>query len=338
MTTVARVTGPADLAASVPEVLGFTPTESLVVLSLHEPRGRLGLTMRFDLSAAEVFEHEVPTRLAHDGATRTALLVYTDQPGALACADLVHRLIDVVQRQDITVSEALLVREGTWWSYLCQQPCCPVTGSPVADAGTGAAGLVAAERVFAGRMRFATREQLEASLRPVLPLGEQARLAQLDEVAADLLDEVVQDRAEVVRSEMARVRAALDSAADPGPDRAARLAIALRLAEVRDGLTACIPDRADQVRSLMTAVLRWTPHQEAGCVLRVLGTAAYAQGEGALARIALRAAAAADGPGTFADTLLEALDRQVPPSVLRASLSRSAKTSQSAKAQTRLAS
>jgi len=327
MTTVARVTSPADLAASVPEVLGYVPSESLVVLSLREPRGRLGMTMRFDLAAAHVLADEVGPRLVQDGATRAALLLHTDEPGPLPRGELVHRIAADVEARGIRVTEALLVRDGTWWSYLCQLPCCPPEGAPVGAPGTGGTGLLAAERVLEGKVVYGSREELAATLLPVLPLGEQVRLDELAAVAQDLLDEVVADRSATVAAEVARSRAALARGGDPGPAQAARLAVALRLPEVRDAMTACVPRQAREVQALMTAVARRTPRSQAGRVLQVLGTAAYAQGEGALARIALEGAVEADGPDTFAGTLLEALDRQVPPSALRDSLRLSARAS-----------
>lgn len=320
MTTIARVTGPADLAASVPEIIGFTPTESLVVLALKEPRGRLAMTMRFDLSASEVLVEEVPARLRQATATRTALLLHTDEEGDLPRAELMAELMGAVEDAGITVSEALLVRNGTWWSYTCSRACCPPQGSPVAPADRGAPGLMAAERVLQGGVVFDTREDLAASIAPVFPLGEDVRLAQLEVAAEDLLESVLDDRPRAERRAVKQLRKALRAPSALTEISLSRCVVSLRLTGVRDEVLAWVPAQAEQVQALMTVLARWTPRREAGAVLTVLGAAAYAQGAGALARIALEGAVETGEAQTFAALLLQALDRQVPPTVLRESL------------------
>jgi hypothetical protein len=51
---VARLSGPGEILAVLPSLCGFTPHESLVLLSLRGPRRRLGLTARVDLPDASV--------------------------------------------------------------------------------------------------------------------------------------------------------------------------------------------------------------------------------------------------------------------------------------------
>ena len=77
MTTSARplvrLTSPGDIAAAVPHLCGYVPTESLVVLSLRGGRARVGLTMRFDLPVEEgdpELADLAAVRLAADGARR----------------------------------------------------------------------------------------------------------------------------------------------------------------------------------------------------------------------------------------------------------------------------
>jgi len=109
--TDARLTSPAQLVAALPHWLGFQATESLVVLCLHEPRGRLGLTMRYDLppvvQEAQLLG-EVLARVRHEDATRVALVVLTDDPSPGARADLVDALLTGLA--PLSVTEAVLVR------------------------------------------------------------------------------------------------------------------------------------------------------------------------------------------------------------------------------------
>lgn len=318
MTTVARVTSPADLAASVPELLGFTPSESLVVLALHEPRGRLGLTMRFDLADAELGLSDIPARLEHVEATRAALLVFTGSTGELPHGALVDALTDGIEARGIRVMEALLVREGTWWSYTCTGSCCPASGTPVTPAHEGLPGLLAAERVLAGRTLMGSREELVASFQPVLPLGPDVRLAQLDVAAEDLLDDVVDDREGAEAAAVGRLRRALRDPAAMTAQESARCLVALRLVAVRDEVLSWVPAQADEVRELAVALCRSAPLEAPA--LTVLGAAAYAQGGGALARTAFEAALAVDPEQRMAALLQEALAGQVPPSQVRRAL------------------
>ena len=316
-TAVARVTGPADLTAAIPELLGFVPAESLVVLSLHEPRGRVGLTMRFDLAEARVLAREVPVRLRHERATRAVLAVWTDEPGPLPRAGLVHGVVESVEAAGIEVTAALLVRDGTWWSYTCTGECCPAQGLPVAGTRTGAAGLMAAERVLRGDVLRASRAELEQAMGCRLPLGEAVRCRELDEAALALLDDIATDRCRTQEREVARLRKALGADGRLSADDAARCAVALRLVSVRDEVLTWVGDSAPAVRHLALALCRWTPDRDVVPTLVVLGAAAYAEGGGATARLALERALRLDPACTMAGLLLQALDGQVPPGQVR---------------------
>ena len=129
---VVRLTSPGEIAAAVPHLCGFVPTESLVAVSLRGERRRIGLTLRFDLPFAddgtEAAADEVAGRLAHDGAGSMVLVVYTDAAGERPREALVRAVIDAAELHGITVMEALLVRAGRWSSYTCCAPdCCPQT-------------------------------------------------------------------------------------------------------------------------------------------------------------------------------------------------------------------
>ncbi|MEJ5913717.1 DUF4192 family protein, partial [Pseudokineococcus sp. 1T1Z-3] len=51
MTDVIRATQDRDLVATATAVLGFTPSESLVVICLKGERHRVGMVMRADLAS-----------------------------------------------------------------------------------------------------------------------------------------------------------------------------------------------------------------------------------------------------------------------------------------------
>ena len=51
--TVTKVTGPGDIVVIVPYLLGFDPTDSLVVIGLEGPRLRFGPCFRLDLAKSQ---------------------------------------------------------------------------------------------------------------------------------------------------------------------------------------------------------------------------------------------------------------------------------------------
>src|SRR4051812_50152036 len=82
---VVRLTSPGEIAAAVPHLCGFVPSESLVAVSLRGDRRRIGLTLRFDLPVIEAVAdtanaEEGAGRPAPDGAAPILLVVYTEKP------------------------------------------------------------------------------------------------------------------------------------------------------------------------------------------------------------------------------------------------------------------
>ncbi|MGV8966838.1 MAG: DUF4192 domain-containing protein [Cellulomonas sp.] len=139
-TETIRVTQPRELLALIPFQLGFTPTDSLVVVSLREPRGRVGLIARIDLADAAQAADTLAHHLADDGAARAVVVTYTGDPGAAHTATTV-------------VTDAL--------SH--DLACCPVAGRPLSDL-TGT--QVAATLTYAGVSPAATRAGLEVQPAP----------------------------------------------------------------------------------------------------------------------------------------------------------------------------
>ena len=114
---VARVSSPGEVAALVPDLIGFHPAASLVALAL-DGRKRVGLTLRVDLvdpAHQAALVAQVARALVRGRARRALLLVFTDEPdGAreLPQADLVQAVTARLETAGIPVEEAVLVREG----------------------------------------------------------------------------------------------------------------------------------------------------------------------------------------------------------------------------------
>lgn len=322
--TVARLTTPAQMVASLPLYLGYTPTESFVVACLHEPRGRVGLTMRFDLPAPEhedALVQEALRRVRLADPSRLLVVVYTgadDEGQTYAREELVEDFLAELA-DELAITEAVLVRGGRFWSYLCRNArCCPPQGTPVdAAQGDDQVQLLQAEQVLRGRVVLADRDELEQSLAgPTFLAAEQAR--QLFEgVAADLADGWGDDDArEELLEEWGRVVEAF--AGNPESltaGQTARLALSLEDRLLRDSV-AC-SHAPEALLPLLAELCRRTPEPYDAPVVTLFAWMAYCEGAGAEVTIALDRAQSSDPRYSMASLLRGLLDQQVSPEELR---------------------
>jgi hypothetical protein len=319
-----RLTSPGEIAAAVPHLCGFVPTESLVAISLRGPRRRIGLTLRLDLppdgnddelrfDTAE----QIAARLAHDRGSAAVLVVFTEEADReQPRAELVRAVIDAIEQQGMTVMEALLVRAGHWSSYTCRQPsCCPVEGTPISAAGS--VDLLAATAAYDGRVVLRDRAELVASVAPPVLLAAEAAAQRLDAamtcwVAA--ADE--RGRAALHREAVASVRDALSG--DRLSERAlAALAVSLQDVAVRDEVGTMALEDSEALLTLLLTLARQTvaPYDVPICTLVAL--VAWVRGDGALGNVALDRALTGDPSYNMAKLLRAGLDGQLPPSAVK---------------------
>lgn len=326
---VVRLTSPGEIVGAVPHLCGFTPQESLVVVSLRGERKRIGLTMRFDLppvAAEAAIAGEAAGRLRADGARRTVAVLYTDAPddSGRARGSMVALLQDACAEAAVVVDDVLLVRDERWFSYVCDDlRCCPAEGTPLAaSAGSAALGLVAAEQAVEGRAVLASRNALAASIAPPeLLAGARAEQALAQADAQHTADRLERGRQAVIRDDVERFRVVLRRWAEPpaevAVEEAAALAIALHDVLVRDEVATWALHDRDALLSLLVALARRTvpPYDAPVCTL--LAWVAYAEGNGGLANVALERVAVSDPGYSMAQLLRQALDAQIPPSQVR---------------------
>lgn len=312
---VARLTSGAQMVASLPLLLGFQPTESVVVLCCHEPRGRMGLIMRLDLPSegweAETAE-QLAARVRQERATRVVIAVYTEQRdhGERAGEELVDLLC--AELSDLVITEAVLVRGGRFFSYLCSDPsCCPDEGTPVdVAADSSPLMLLKAENALEGRVMVADRDTLAASLEGPEPLEEEAAVRRCEAAAAGarpdarMLWATVVDRFRVPPAELS-------------DDEAAALAVSLQDKVIRDGIAASPEPDVPVVVRLLAELCRRTPDAFAAPVCTLFGWLSYSTGGGAVVSIALDRALRCDPGYEFARLLEEAWVRQMPPERIR---------------------
>jgi hypothetical protein len=325
---VVRLSTPAQVVAALPLHLGYRPSESLVVVCQQEPRGRIGLTMRFDLPdlpSEQSLVEDVVTRVRLQQASRVLLVVYTDEEvlDGLPRTGLVAALLSALGKEgSLTVSDALVVVGNRFWSYECVDVrCCPPEGLPVGDADDDEeVGLLAAELALKGKAVLPSREALEASLAgPVLLAAEAAR-QRCEQAFADLVEAREAGRRDDYLERMAVLwlhvagRFSLPRPVLDG-DEAAALAVSLGDKLLRD----VVITRHDSpgMRELLVELCRRTPAPWDVPVCSAFAYAAYCDGAGAEVSIALERALTSEPDYELARLVRDALLQQADPSLLR---------------------
>ena len=324
-----RLRGPADVLSSLPHLLGFHPTESLVIMCQSGPRRRQRLTIRVDLPEAADEAHtavELTECVAREGADGVVIICYIAAPdvvGELPGVRLVRQLAELLADRDIEVCDAYLARGTRWWSYVCTDSrCCPHAGTELPGEMPAAAGVLAAEAVWRGSATMPDRAALVASIEPDPVAVAAASLAMLDEIGDSAEAQWSTDASwspaaavELAGSLLGRYREG-----HPGMSgaQAARLLVGLRDVRVRDEIATwgLNPD-PETLLALLTHLARACPAQDAAPACTLLAWVAYLGGNGPLANVALDRALDAEGDYSMALLLDDALEAQLPPAAIR---------------------
>jgi hypothetical protein len=320
-----RVRTPTDLLAAVPYLLGFHPTDSVVLLGLR--RRRLVFQVRGDLPAVLATGEEIGAVADHLVDVLVRQRVHQALIVGYGPADRVTRLVlairDRLATGDVEVTEILRATDRRYWSYLCESvECCPPEGKPFEITGS----RIAAEATLAGRVALPDRATLERRLGPphgtaleaierVTSLAEQRLLARLnaapDEDAAAEVLWVAGRRAVQAAAERHRSGGRLTDA------EVAELALLLSAVRVRDLAWQRIsPATAESdVRMWSDVVSRVRPDLAAPPA-GLLAYAAWRAGDGAVAAIAVERALAVDASYSMALLMAEVLNHGIAPSIV----------------------
>ena len=316
---VARLRTPGELLAAVPLLCGFVPAASLVLLCLHGPRRHLVLTARVDLpppGCERALAEQLADTVLRAGADEVVLSAWSDVEEERPHADVVREVARACERAGVVLSDALLVRGGRWWSYLCdEEACCPSAGTAL-PASSPSVDVLAAHRALEGRAVLPSREALAASLDP-LDADEAVLHRALEDRARRL---AVAGRERVGGEALTRWRRALQE--PPDDARAAALVVALVDRLVRDTVMTWALDDEEALLGLVLHLARRTPAPHDAPLCAVLAWLAHARGDGALANVALDRALASDPECSLAQLGRAGLDQQVPPAEVRGLLAR----------------
>ncbi|WP_435176890.1 DUF4192 domain-containing protein [Actinacidiphila sp. bgisy145] len=350
--------GPGELADALPYLLGFQPTDSLVLVALHGEHGRFGGRLRVALPespeewpvcAGRLAECLVRNSTRRTGRPDAAVVFLCQDPAeGERPSDVVERLRPLAQRLrvacgelDVPVIEALCVSAGRWWSYcLPDRTPSPAEGTALPPPGSTEMAVTAAS---VGLPVPGPLRDIEARLRPSAADDHHKQEVALDIACAELLPRMLTgDRVEearrrtlgLTRAALERFRAAprLDEPARADEqddalldeDEAAVMILGLQDKAVRDRAAEWAePGQADAAVRLWRALARRCvgPYQDhAATPLTLAGWVAWSTGDETEARVALRMALDLDPDYTFARLLHTSVNEGLDPELLRRSM------------------
>src|SRR5215813_6205631 len=324
-----RVSSADGILAVVPHLLGFHPSNSLVMLGIGGPHARIRLAFRYDLPDPPDQE------LAADIAAH-ALSVFDRQHLSMAVAvgygpgQTVTPVVDVVAPAlldaGISLQDVLRVQDGRYWSYKCGDPqCCPPDGVPFDPAGHPASAALAA----AGLTVRADRAALAGTLAPIAEVAGSmmAAVGRARQRAAELVDLTAAGAAgdpflPVADAGRRSVKQAIMRYRRGGEltdhDEIAWLAVTLGDLRVRDDAWARMdPGLHEAHQRLWVDLVRHLPTELVAPPAALLAFTAWQAGNGALASVAIERALDAAPEYSMALLIADALDAGLPPSAAR---------------------
>lgn len=320
-----RLSAPSDILATVPFLVGYHPSDSIVVLGMcHQ---RLTFTARDDLPPAgtepdvDLVGYLVEVLLRQD-CRRLLLVGYGSDERV---TPTMTALLDGFRAAGVKVLEALRADGERYWSYICANPrCCSPAGTPY-DTETSE---VAAAWTLAGRVARRDRAEYEAQIRSVTgPAREAMRRATLaaHERLIELLAEPEDDEqaeALLLNAGNLAIAAALDRqlhGTGPSDEEAAWLSVLLQSVPIRDIAWSLIRGSGAALyhhRALWQEVLHRAEPDLVPAPASLFAFAAWRDGDGGIARLALERALDADPHYRMAGMLREAIAFGLPPSAL----------------------
>ncbi|MGX7826818.1 DUF4192 domain-containing protein [Actinokineospora sp. 24-640] len=327
-----------DLVAAIPHLLGFHPSESLIVITLVEADElQVGAVFRVDLPPerhrASLAGHLAGLAVTH-GAERALAVVVAGSgspphslPHRRLVTDVIRAFAAVTIPMDHTVWVPAIERGATWWCYNHHR-----CSGKVPDPETSALGVAMLVR---GAVKYSSRAELAATLAPDPPEVVDRLAALIDSRAgSSAADRSIVDSALTVFTVPADAEQELydDVVLDlyhahtPPPEELpslpeeelADLAFALYEADVRGYCqTLALTPSAAAAERLWTYLVRSLPTPDRAEPACFLAVSAYMRGNGPLARVALDVALSASPGHHLAGLLTAALDGAMTPLELR---------------------
>ena len=284
MTTVKT---PHDLLAAVPFLIGYHPTDSLVLISVKSDSLEMAMRIDFPKNPPEGSYQLLASHLKRDNS-EGALIVAYEPADSLAGPEVLHNVADAVASLDIPIRELMLVRNNHWRSLLCSDDkCCPPEGNQIEEFVNS---RIAAEQVASGKvLPFSDSEGLTHSISATILAKDLNWNAQ---VVGFRVDPDANNLNELQRDGAESILLLADFYSQNGfckdYDLMARVLGRLSDIQVRDFALGCHTDQTiNSYWAMWRDLLRIAPPKFVAPVASVFASIAYENGEGALAHRAL---------------------------------------------------
>lgn len=276
-----------DLITAIPFLIGFHPTNSIVLISVKD--GAIGLAMRIDLP-----EHLVSEQidlLAHhflrDQSEAALLVAYMPENRDDGDSILISLGAGLI-RNGVDIQESIVVQSNRYRSIICRdQSCCPPIGKEMPEIN---ASEIAAEHVIAGiPMPFENISQLIETLSPD---PASLALSWASEVSAFAIDDDDLDVGALRRDGVETMDLLLDDFrmgyGVTNRTLVARMIGRMSDLQVRDyAMGVHSEDTYDIYFTMWREVLRLAPIGFVAPIACIVAAMAYEGGDGALAQKAL---------------------------------------------------
>jgi hypothetical protein len=310
------VHGPTGLVAAVPAMLGFHPSESLVLICIRQP-GLVGPVARADL---EDERETAPTSAmarqlasyAVQYAEIAALVCYTDRPGRPSLLDATANALDAAS---VPLLDVLTVRDGIIRRGRTAEIEDADRGMPAPSDDDPQVEALASLNACHGRGVLPHREALRGSI--AAPSGRaladaRAAIIGVCENLARMAEErpgedLTQALVSRASRALTRARRELRDSGRVASATAAELIVMSHSIPVRDTLIARAVSERDEVwvPTLISVVTR-CPAEEAAEICAMLAVVAYRYGDGALSQVAIDRVLATEPRHRLAHLLLSA--------------------------------
>ncbi len=311
MTTVKT---PHDLLAAVPFLIGYHPTDSLVLISVKSDSLEMAMRIDFPKNPPEGSYQLLASHLKRDNS-EGALIVAYEPADSLAGPEVLHNVADAVASLDIPIRELMLVRNNHWRSLLCSDDkCCPPEGNQIEEFANS---RIAAEQVASGKvLPFSDSEGLTHSISATILAKDLNWNAQ---VVGFKVDPDANNLNELQRDGAESILLLADFYSQNGfckdYDLMARVLGRLSDIQVRDFALGCHSDQTiNSYWAMWRDLLRIAPPKFVAPVASVFASIAYENGEGALAHRALDRAIEDDPEYSLARLLRRVFSSGWPPS------------------------
>lgn len=299
MTTV---TTPNDLLAAVPFLIGYQPSDSIVLISLKDES--INMAIRIDFPES-IEKREASALIEKLRGSDGALLVSYIPDSCHDTESVLLPLIEALEEEAIPLRESIIIVGNRWRSLMCNDPdCCPIEGSPLPELS---GSRVAVEEIAQGKlMPFKNLTEMAGSLDQ-----------ELDSVIIEMIGRIppIDYDCDPTPAQRDGANSILDFLHDFEVDGicrdkrlVAKVLVRLKDLQVRDFALGSMNGESDLYFDAWKWLLKKAPEGFIAAPAALFAVAAYERGDGAMANLAL-AKAEGDQPNYSMINLLKQLFR-----------------------------